>query len=142
MISVSIIFLNSKQETIYKIQSLNPDYKVEGQVVLNGSEGYLEIENIEVINLDKFKNVKIYDCDYYLLNSNGEIYSKRYVYGGFDSYDDPMYSYIDSINKIKFKVKIKSKDIKDKKDKYYFSINYTDAEILPQNEYIKLIISK
>ena len=126
-----IVFLNQKNKAKeYYIESGSKDFKVVGELVLNGENSYLKIDSIKVLNKEKYQDEFVYDYSYYIHNGKEIIYHKNDVYGGFNNILNPKYSLIDSVERIEF-ISEYSRLIK---------LKYTDGLVLGIDYYSQRLI--
>lgn len=100
-ISLIVVVYNFIPKDIhYQIVSDNPDFEVKGEIIYNSNEQVFRINSIKVLNKEKYKDIRLYDCSYSIRNENDTYYYVSTMYGGYDSWDDPTYELIKSLENI------------------------------------------
>lgn len=124
----------------YQIISDNSDFEVTGEIIIDQFEQVLRIDSIKVLNKEKYKDIKLYDADYYFFSLDGMFYNVDTMYGPFDSWEDPTYDFIESIESIKIETQIDRNQINDFNEKLNFIFNYVSIDFNTELAFIPLKI--
>lgn len=137
-----IVYLAVPKDIHYQIVSNNPDFEVDGEIIYNRDEKVLRINSVKVVNEEKYQGMRLYDCSYRVGNENGTYFEEATMYGGYDSYDDPTYDFIDSLEKIRVETEIKKEDIEKMGEDSVLTFYYENLNIESDCLYIGIKILK
>lgn len=135
LITIYCYFLKPRH---HQIISGNSDFKVIGEIIYNQYEKVLRIDSIKVLNKEKYKDIKLYDCNYYFFSTEGMFNFVESMYGEFDSWEDPTYDFIETIESIKIETEIDRDQIKDFNEKLNFIFNYESIDFNTEMAFIPL----